>query len=55
MDAPGSTSAPPTMPARSSASYLAPLNLAEYVTVVDAAGGELPSDIADFTQAELII
>ena len=48
------TSAPPTMPARSSASYLAPLNLAEYVTVVDAAGGELPSDIADFTQAELI-
>ena len=54
MDAPGLTSAPPTLPTKSSASYLAPLNLAEYVTVVDAAGGELPSDIADFTQAELI-
>ena len=46
----------PTPPAKqkSSASYLAPLDLIEYVAVIDAAGGELPSDIADFTQAELI-
>lgn len=39
---------------RSSAMYLAPLNLTQYITVIDLAGGKLPSDIAAFTQAELI-
>jgi hypothetical protein len=38
----------------SSASYLTPLGLTRYVAVIDEAGGESPSDIADFTQAELI-
>ena len=53
---PAATSVVPASSAepKSSASYLIPLNLTQYVAVIDEAGGELPVDIADFTQAELI-
>ena len=43
-----------TVDSESSASYLTSLGLTRYVAVIDEAGGESPSDIADFTQAELI-